>query len=120
MVGLAGKLDSTGKVLTLTFTGSSIIGGSLADGRYTLSYAGSGLLAAGTAGQTNETLYLWRLFGDLYGTSSVNAADYTAFYAAMNSRKGLSNYSAYFDYDANGIIVNTDQTAFMQRYGTSI
>ena len=53
-VGLKGTLDSTGKILTLTFTGSSIIGGSLADGRYTLGYAGSILLAAGNPGQSDE------------------------------------------------------------------
>ncbi len=107
-------------MLTLTFTGSSIIGGSLADGRYALSYAGSILLAAGKAGQTDETKYLWRLFGDLYGTASVTAADETAFLTAMNSRKGMSNYSVYFDYNEDGLIVNSDETAFMQRYGSSI
>ncbi len=119
-VGLRGSLDSTGKVLTLTFTGSSIIGGSLADGRYTLMYGSTTLLAAGTAGQTDETKYLWRLFGDLNGTASVNAADLTAFNKAYNSRKGMSNYSVYFDYNEDGLIVNADQTAFTQRYGTSI
>ena len=118
-VGLAATLvDATH--LKVTFTGSSIIGGSLADGRYTLSYGGVTVLAAGSKGQTDETQYLWRLFGDLYGTASVNAADATAFMAAMNSRKGMSNYSVYFDYDENGIIVNTDQTAFNQRKGTLI
>ncbi len=110
-VGLTGTLNSTGTVLTLKFTGSSIIGGSLADGRYTLSYGGATLLSS---------TQLWRLFGDLYGTASVNAADYTAFMAAMSSRVGMSNYSVYFDYNADGIIVNADETAFMQRYGTSI
>ncbi len=119
-VGLRGSLDSTGKVLTLTFTGSSIIGGSLADGRYTLVYGGTTLLGAGTAGQTDETKYLWRLFGDLNGTASVNAADLTAFNKAYNSRKGMSNYSVYFDYNEDGVIVNADQTAFTQHYGTSI
>ncbi len=120
VVGLKGTLDSSGKVLTLTFTGSSIIGGSLADGRYTLTYGITTLLAAGTKGQTDETQYLWRLFGDLDGTASVTSADNAAFITAMNSRKGMSNYSAYFDYNEDGIIISSDQTAFMQRYGTSI
>ncbi len=119
-VGLKGTLDSSGTVLTLTFTGSSIIGGSLADGRYNLLYGSTSLLAAGTSGQTDETKYLWRLFGDLSGTACVNAADLTAFNKAMNSRKGMSNYTVYFDYNEDGIIVNSDQTAFNQRYGTSI
>ncbi len=110
-VGLSGTLDGTGKVLTLTFTGSSIIGGSLPDGRYNLTYGGSTVISS-----TN----LWRLFGDLSGTASVTAADEKAFLTALNSRKGMSNYSVYFDYNEDGVIVSTDQTAFMQRYGTSI
>ncbi len=32
----------------------------------------------------------------------------------------MSNYSAYLDYNEDGMIVNGDETAFMQRYGTSI
>ncbi len=60
------------------------------------------------------------LFGDLNGTANVSAADETAFLAAFNSRKGMKNYSAYFDYNEDGLINVTDQTAFMQRYGTSI
>ncbi len=110
-VGLKGALDGTGKVLTQTFTGSGIIGGSRADGRYTLTYSGITVLSSSRP---------CRLFGDLYGTASVNAADYTAFMAAMSSRKGISNYSVYFDYNEDGIIVNADETAFMQRLGTSI
>ena len=107
-VGLVGTLDSTGTVLTLKFTGSTIIGGSLQDGRYTLALGGTTLL--------NPT-QLWRLFGDLYGTGSVTAADVTAFNAAMNSRRGMSNYSVCFDYQEDGLIVNTDQTAFGLRSG---
>ncbi len=75
-VGLKGTLDSSGTVLTLTFTGSSIIGGSLADGRYTLVSGSTTVLSSAQ---------LWRLFGDLYGTASVTAADETAFLTAMNS-----------------------------------
>ena len=106
-VGLAATLVNSTQLL-VTFTGSSIIGGSLADGRYTLVYGGTTVL--------NGT-QLWRLFGDLYGTGSVTTADVTAFGLANNSRKGMGNYSAYFDYQADGLIVNTDQTAFGLRKG---
>jgi hypothetical protein len=119
-VGLVGSLDNTGTVLTVTFTGSSIIGGSLADGRYNLVFNGTTLLAAGAKGQTDETKYLWRLFGDLNGDATVTAADKTAFLKALNSRRGQSNYCAYLDYDEDGFIVNNDLTQFMLRYGTSI
>ena len=96
--------------LILKFTGSGIIGGSLADGRYTLNYEGATLL--------NGTK-LFRLFGDLYGTGSVTAADRTAMYAIpLNSRRGVGNhYNAAFDYDGDGWITVVDRTAFNQRYG---
>jgi hypothetical protein len=119
-VEVMGKLDSTGKVLTATFSGSRITGGSLADGRDNLVYNGTNLLQAGTKGQTDETKCLWRLFGDLYGTASLTAADKTAFMAVLNSRRGQSNYCAYLDYDENGTIVNNDLAAFNLRYGSSL
>ena len=106
-VGLSATLINSTQ-LKVTFTGSSIIGGSLADGRYTLVYGGTTVLNGSQ---------LWRLFGDLYGTGSVTTADVTAFNQAMNSRKGMGNYSAYFDYQEDGLIVNTDQSAFGQRKG---
>jgi hypothetical protein len=119
VVGLVPTLDSTGTKLTLTFTGSSIIGGSLADGRYNLVYNGNPLLQAGTPGQTGAGI-LYRLFGDLNQDAKVTAADKTAFLHALNSRRGQSNYSAYLDYDENGLIVINDLAAFNLRYGTSI
>ncbi len=63
---------------------------------------------------------MWRLFGDVGGTASVNAADYAAFMAADNSRAGMKNYSVYFDYNEDGLINVTDYSAFMQRLGSSI
>ncbi len=109
VVGLTGTLDATGKVLTLKFSGSSIIGGSLADGRYTLTYGGTTLL---------DGSQLWRL----YGTGKVDSSDQTAFNKAYGTRKGvtLTNgkaYNQYFDYTQNGFITIDSQTAFNQRLG---
>ncbi len=71
VIALSGTLSNNNTVLTLKFTGTSstasgaiIIGGSLPDGRYTLTYNSTTLLGPGSAGQTDETKYLWRLFGD--------------------------------------------------------
>jgi RHS repeat-associated protein len=111
---LGGALDSTRSKLTLTFTGSSIIGGSLPDGRYTLSYGGTSLLTS------NQ---LWRLYGDLYGNGTVTSADVAAFttaYGINGTRKGFSNYNAYLDYYANGLINITDKQQFQCRIGMSI
>jgi hypothetical protein len=110
-IGLKGSLDSTGTKLTLTFTGSSIIGGSLADGRYTLTYAGATVLSSAE---------LWRLYGDLCGTASVTAADLAAFQAAYGSSKGQANYIAYFDFNSNGTINTVDHNQFMSREGISV
>ena len=118
MVGLLGSLDSTGFKVVVTFTGTSIIGGSLADGRYNLIYNGGYLLSAGSKGQTDEKLYLWRLFGDLGGEATVTAADKVTMMLDLNSRRGQKNYSAYLDYDENGVIISNDLTAFMIRYNT--
>jgi hypothetical protein len=120
-VFLSGTLDSSGTVLTLTFTGtnstavgSTIIGGSLPDGRYTLSYGGTPLL---TSSQ------LWRLYGDLQGTASVNSADVTAFntaYGVNGTRVGMPNYNVYLDYYANVLMNITDKQQFQSRIGMSI
>jgi hypothetical protein len=108
-------------LLTVTFTGANIFGGSLPDGRYTLTYnGGPPLLQAGSKGQHDETMYLWRLFGDLNGEATVTAADKMTFMADLGSRKGQSNYSAYLDYDSNGLINNADLTMFNLRYNTTI
>ncbi len=111
-VGLTGTLSNGGTVLTLKFTGSSILGGSLADGRYTLSYFGTPV--------SNGTF--WRLFGDLAGSGQVDSSDQTAFTKAYNTRKGVTStngkaYNPYFDYTQNGFITIDSQTAFNQRYG---
>jgi hypothetical protein len=120
-ITLKGTLDTSGKVVTLTFTGTSstavgstIIGGSLPDGRYTLNYGKTSLL---TSAQ------LWRLYGDLYGTASVTSADVTAFntaYGVNGTRKGLPGYNVYLDYYANGLINITDKQQFQSRVGLSI
>jgi hypothetical protein len=111
---LAGALDSTGTKVTLTFTGSSIIGGSLPDGRYTLGYGGTTVLTS------NQ---LWRLYGDLYGNGSVTSADVTLFntaYGVNGTRKGMTTYNVYLDYYANGLLNISDKQQFQSRSGMSI
>jgi hypothetical protein len=107
-------------VLTVTFSGTSVEGGSLEDGRYNLSYFGDSLRTGGSSGQHDETKYLWRLFGDMKGMANVDSDDKAAFMKALGSRKGQSNYVSYFDYDSNGLINNADLTAFNLRYLTTI
>ena len=105
-------------VFTLTFSGSQFIGRSLANGRYVLTVH-SALVNAGSAHLSgDQTLNFWRLFGDFYGTGTVNNADKSLFAQVY---KGLNpSYSSYFDYDANGVFNASDLNAFTQDFGKSI
>ncbi len=94
-----------GRTWTLTFTGSQFIGGSLANGRYTLTVHAAGVTGqSGGALATDATYSFFRLFGDANGDGTVNNADLIAFKRAYNSKKGLAGYVPYFDYDGNGVI----------------
>jgi hypothetical protein len=98
-------------VATLTFTGPGVVGGSLADGRYTL-----------TAGGIAVTVpNFFRLFGDINGDAKVDATDLKAFLAAYRSKKGYTaNYNAYFDYNADGLVDGRDYYEILARYGTAV
>jgi hypothetical protein len=97
-------------VATITFTGPGLVGGSLADGRYTLT-------AGGTAVAVPN---FFRLFGDGNGDGKVDAADQAAFLAAYRSRKGMAAYRSYFDYNGDGLIDSSDYYQFQRRYGTAV
>jgi hypothetical protein len=115
-VGLV--VDTTGStpantVYRLTFTGAGITGGSLANGRYTLTIPAdngtAGVInfdgdANGVAGGNFElvgdpaTNKLFRLYGDNDGDGTVGASDFLAFRLAF-----LSN-SPTFDLDGDGSV----------------
>src|SRR5262249_41199382 len=99
--------------VTIRFTGSDIIGGSLSDGNYQLLVDYTQVHLDHTATPpANFTYTFWRLFGDSDGNRTVNAVDQAAFQAAQGSHPGNSNYRWYFDYDVpnNGSPTNTINT----------
>jgi alpha-amylase len=96
--------------VTLTFSGAGVLGGSLPDGRYTLTVAGS-TVPGGS---------FFRLFGDVNGDGQVDATDLQAFLAAYRSRKGMANYRTYFDFNADGFIDSVDYYQFQRRYKTRL
>jgi hypothetical protein len=109
-------------VATLTFAGSGIVGGSLADGRYTLT-THSGLVTdhqLGAALDGDRVDPFFRLFGDSNGDGKVDGTDLAAFQAAYRSRQGMANYQWYFDYNGDGSIDSTDYYQFLRRYGTAV
>jgi uncharacterized repeat protein (TIGR01451 family) len=123
VVSFTTALTTDGRtVATLTFAGSGILGGSLADGRYTLTIH-SNLVhdhQSGLAMAADAVDPFFRLFGDVTGDGKVDDIDRAAFLAAYRSRRGMANYRWYFDYNADGTIDSVDYFQFQRRYGTAL
>ncbi len=125
--GIASVTPTAGNTTTivLTFSGSSIVGASLADGRYTLVIDGSKITDSngqavdaagnGTAGSVSAPTSFFRFFGDSNGDGVVDATDYLAFRTAYLS--GLVTVgNSIFDFDGDGHFLVADLTAFNARF----
>ncbi len=116
--------DINGKTVVLVqFSDPSVVGNSLADGRYVLALNGSKVhdsTGAAYAGGTTVTDNFFRLFGDSNGDAKVDATDLKAFQAALRSMDGTAPYRWYFDYDQNCTVDAADYNQFLARYGHSI
>jgi hypothetical protein len=116
--GFAGTLSVVSQVIgvttiaTITFGGSGVQNGSLADGRYTLSVIG----VPGLTGTT--TFAVHRLFGDTDGDGDVDATDNLRFRRALGSVSGQPTYRADLDFDGDGDIDAADNLQFRSRLGT--
>ena len=111
---------------TLTFSGGGIIGGSLADGHYTLTIHGglvhdqfgNALDGAGTGVVGSDRVdTFFRLFGDADGDGVVDEHDRALFRSAFKKRAGEAGYRWYFDYDGDGVIDGRDNGQFNRRFG---
>lgn len=118
---------------TLTFTGSTVIGGSLPDGNYRLTINGSsvmattgGLLLDGDGDGSGGDNYVrgevpsdkfFRLFGDLNGDRSVGLAEFNAFRATFGKNQNDSGYNGAFDFNGDGGIGLADFNEFRRRFG---
>ncbi|MEL7497651.1 MAG: G8 domain-containing protein [Planctomycetota bacterium] len=111
-------------VATLTFSGSGIIGGSLADGDYTLTTQASSVSdAAGNqldgnadgVGGDNSTDTFFRFFGDVNGDRKVNIIDYFQF---RNAFRG--SYDSAFDFNGDGVVNIIDFFQFRSRFGQTL
>ncbi len=116
--------DINGQTVVLVqFTDPTLIGGSLADGRYVFTLNSSdihnsvgGVYNGGTAITDN----FWRLFGDVNGTATVDNSDLADMQAALRSVDGTLPYRWYLDYDQNCTIDSVDYMAFLNRLGHSV
>jgi Dockerin type I domain len=113
----------------LTFAGSDVIAGSLADGNYTLTVRsdlvhdafgraldGDGDGAA--AGDHSEALF--RLYGDSDGDRDVDARDLLRFLGSLGRQAGDPNYLAYFDVNGDDRVGLLDLFALVGRLGTHL
>ena len=115
--------------IKLTFSGSTVVAGSVADGRYTLAIDGSKLtnstgqltdaLGNGSAGSVRTATFS-RLYGDVDGDAGVSINDFNVFAAAFGTVSPAAAFVSGLDYDGdNGISIN-DFNQFATRFGTTI
>lgn len=115
-------------IAVLTFTGSDIIGGSLADGSYSLTVRADQVHDGvgreldgdgdGSAGG-NRVDSVSRLFGDSDGDGDVDWLDRELFRSAFKKRAGEAGYLWYFDFDGDGDVDSFDNGQFNRRFGKS-
>jgi hypothetical protein len=114
---------------TLTFVGAGILGGSLADGRYTLTIHGGlvhdgfgqALDGAGTGvAGSDGTDAFFRLFGDSAGDGDVDMLDLGRFLSTLGRRRGDAHFLGYLDFDGDGRVGPLDLFAFAGRLGTHL
>ena len=118
-------------VAVLTFSGPEIVGGSLADGSYTLTvhgdkiYDGLGRVLDGDSdgipGGDYVDAAIFRLFGDTDGDGDVDNLDLYRFKVAYSDPAAHPEYLGVFDFNGDGKLDQTiDFTQLKNRYGKRI
>jgi hypothetical protein len=101
----------------VTFSGSSVVGNSIANGEYQIVLNASAVSAVSGGGTLagNDTESFYRLYGDTVGNGhqKVASADNNTFLGAFNTKSTQAAFLAYLDYDDNGKINSADTNAFL-------
>jgi Arylsulfotransferase (ASST) len=128
LVGLHADISIlSGKTMAvLTFAGPEFVGGSLADGRYTLTVLadrvhdrfGRELDGDGDAAAGGDRIDGFRRrFGDADGDGDVDRFDRARFNSAFKTKAGDPAYLWYFDFDGDGDVDGRDKRQFNRRFG---
>jgi uncharacterized membrane protein len=128
-LNVAASVAGGRSVAVLTFTGSDIIGGSLADGNYALTvrsdlvHDGMGRALDGdgdgvAGGDRSDSLF--RLYGDSDGDRDVDLHDLGRFLGTIGRRPGDPHYLAYFDVNGDDRVGVIDTLALALRLGTRL
>jgi hypothetical protein len=113
----------------LVFTGDDVVGGSLADGNYTLTVRGDSI--QDVLGRTLDgdgdgkpggdyTEAFFRLFGDGDGDRDVDEDDAALFAGTFGRTAEDPDFLWYFDHDGDGDVDDDDRAAFDGRFGTML
>lgn len=128
-INVATAIVSGKTVATLTFSGTGVLGGSLADGNYRLTILGSqvtdGLgqqLDGDNDGEQggNRVDAFFRLFGDSDGDRDVDTLDLARFRSSFGKRTADTGFLWHFDSDNDGDVDTLDLARFRLRFGTSL
>ncbi len=104
-----------GMTYLITFSGPSVVGGSVPDGHYTLiTLADEVRVLSGPPLTASDVNTFVRLFGDVNGDGVVNAADKALLKEAEADPN--SPYAADFEYDGKPVIDKEDIAQFNKRY----
>jgi hypothetical protein len=128
-LSVAASLVDGRTVAVLTFAGPDVIGGSLADGNYSLTIRGDLVHNAygraldgdadGTAGGDAAEAF-FRLYGDSDGDRDVDLHDLGEFLGTLGRRRGDSRYLEYLDFNDDARVGLVDLLAFARRLGTKL
>src|SRR5262245_43262999 len=131
LVGLkvATSLVAGRTVAVLTFAGSDIVGGSLADGNYVLTIRGERIHELmgeeldgngdGTPGGDRSDAF-FRLYGDSDGDRDVDLLDLGRFLSTFGRRQGDPHFLEYLDFNGDDRVGLLDLLAFADRLGTHL
>lgn len=122
-------LSSGRTAIVLAFSGPDMAGGSLGNGRYTLSVDGSRLTdtsgrpvdAAGNATPgSSASLTFNRLYGDYNASGRVDFNDFLWLQNSMGATRGRGDYIAALDGNSDGVIDFNDFLALQNNFGMSV
>lgn len=133
-IGLATSLFNNNTRATLTFSGTGIVGGSLADGNYRLTLIATSITKDGIAidGDGNGIAggdlvrgesavdNFFRLYGDFDGNRVINGLDLGRFRLTNGTSVGDAAFNPLFDFNGDGVINGIDLGQFRIRNGSSL
>jgi YVTN family beta-propeller protein/autotransporter-associated beta strand protein len=112
-----------------SFSGPGVEFGSLEDGNYTLQFNEGAIQGGGPGGPglsptgdpfANQAAQFHRFFGDSNGDMQTDNTDLVAEQAANRSRRGMTNFRAYFDFNGDATVDSSDYYQFLRRYRSKL